>query len=119
MAVSSFSLSSLSNGGLMTADSLTQKQVDMLCRNYHRTTHKVCSTTRTSTFEVYAIKVGGYIVSCSREEYVYWCADKDTAIRLWCEYASDGDKFWTETLAVLGGKVDTEEYISLHHQKNF
>ena len=130
MAVSSLSLSSLSNGGLMTADSLTQKQVDMLCRNYHRTTHKVCSTTRTSTFEVYAIKVGGYIVSCSREEYVYWCADKDTAIRLWCEYASDDDKFmdvcaykevlfWAETLAVLGGKVDTEEYISLHHQKNF
>ena len=130
MAVSSLSLSSLSNGGLMTADSLSQKQVDMLCRNYHRTTHMVCSSTRTSTFEVHALKVGGYIVSCTREEYTYWCPNKDAAIRLWCEYASDDDKFmdvsaykevlfWADTLIALGGKVQTHEYIALHRQPQF
>lgn len=119
MAVSSLSLSSLSNGGLMTVDSLSQKQVDMLCRNYHRTTHMVCSTTPNTSFEVHALKVGGYIVSCTREEYTYWCPNKDAAIRLWCEYALDGDKFWAETLAILGGKVQAKEYIALHRQPQF
>lgn len=74
----------------------------------------VCDTDDFATsFEVVKLSDGTYLVQSTIDEYLYWCADQETAIQIWLSSVSDTNRFWKDVRKFFG-KADSSKYISLH-----
>ena len=74
----------------------------------------VCDTDDFATsFEVVKLSDGTYLVQCTIDEYLYWCADQETAIQIWLSSVSDTNRFWKDVRKFFG-KADSSKFVSLH-----